>query len=184
VATATLVGVEDYLALPRKEGLAYEYDEGRVIEAPAQSLENAEIQMIVGEALRAAVRRAGLGYIVAGPTGFWLTPQLERIPDVCVLARERAATMEVFHGSRRGAPDLAVEIISPTDSAAEVERKIDQYLAAGVKAVLVLYPDSRHVRLCRPGGEVRRLGAADAVELAELAPGLQIPVAELFPPRS
>lgn len=184
MATATLVSLEDYLALPRKDGLAYEYDEGRIIEVPAQSLENAEIQMIVGEALRAAVRKAGLPYIVAGPTGFWLAPEVERIPDISVLRRDKAAAMEIFHGSRRGAPDLAVEIISPADSAAEVERKIDQYLAAGARAVVLLYPDSRHVRICRPEGETRRLGAADVIELPELLADVKIPVAELFPPRS
>lgn len=181
MATATLVSLEDYLALPHKQGVAYEYDEGRIIEVPAQSLENAEIQARTIARLHEAV---GSAFIVAGPTGFWLAPEVERIPDISVIRRDKAAAMELFHGSRRGAPDLAVEIISPTDSAAEVERKIDQYLAAGVQAVVLLYPASRTVRVCRPEGETRRLGIADVIELPELLAGVKIPVAELFPPRS
>lgn len=181
MGTATLLSLEDYLALPRKEGLPYEYDEGRVIEVPAQSLENAEIQA------RTIGKLLGLlhgDFIVAGPTSFWLTPQVERVPDVCVLRRDKAASMEVLHGSRRGAPELAIEIISHSESAAEVERKIDQYLAAGVTAVVLLYPESRHVRVCRTSGETRRLGAGEFLEIPELLPGLRIPIDDLFPPQA
>jgi Uma2 family endonuclease len=180
MATATLVSLEEYLALPVQEGVSYEYDAGRVIEVPAHNLENAEIQMLAGELFRAAARSAGVDFIVAGPTGFWLNPTVERIPDVCVIRREKGASMEVFHGSRRGAPDLALEIVSPNDTAAEVERKIDQYLAAGVAAAVLLYPESRHVRVCRRSGEARRLGAGEALEIPELFPGLKIPIDELF----
>jgi Uma2 family endonuclease len=183
MAAGTLLSVDDYLTLPRKEGLAYEYDEGRVVEVPAQNLENAEIQMILGGLLRAWAAATGGEFIVAGPTGFWLTPEVERIPDVSVIRRQRAASLEPFHGSLRGAPDVAIEIISPSDTAADLERKIDQYLAAGVAAVVVLYPDCRHVRLCRASGETRRLGPGDCLEIPELLPGLKIPVEELFPPR-
>lgn len=180
MAAGTLLSVDEYLALPHKEGLAYEYDEGRLVEVPAQSLENAEIQArVIGRLLEAF----GSEFIVAGPTGFWLTPEVERVPDVCVLRRDRAATLECFHGSLRGAPEVAVEIISPSDSASDLERKIDQYLAAGVGAVVVLYPECRHVRVCRAGGETRRLGPGDNLELPDLLPGLQIPVDDLFPPQ-
>lgn len=183
MAAGTLLSVDEYLTLPRKEGLAYEYDEGRLVEVPAQSLENAEIQMNVGGLLRAWASAVSGQFIVAGPTGFWLTPEVERIPDVCVLRRERAASMESFHGSLRGAPEVAIEIVSPSDSASDLERKIDQYLAAGAGAVVVLYPECRHVRVCRASGETRRLGSGDSLELPDLLPGLKIPVEDLFPPR-
>jgi Uma2 family endonuclease len=88
--------------------------------------------------------------------------------------------MEVFRGARRGAPDLAIEIVSPNDTADQVERKIDQYLAAGTAAVALLYRETRHVRVCRPSGEARRLGAEEWIELPELAPDLKIPVAAFF----
>ena len=179
MATATLLSVEEYLALPPKEGVSYEYDEGRVIEVPSHSLENAEIQArTIGKFLEAMHG----DFIVAGPTGFWLTPQVERIPDVCVLGRDKAASMEVFHGSRRGAPDLAIEIVSPKESATELETKIGQYLAAGVTAVVLLYRESRHLWVCRAGGEARRLVAGEFLEIAELLPGLRIPIDDLFPP--
>ena len=183
MATQTLISLEEYLALPVKEGVNYEYDQGRVIEVPSHSLDNAEIQLNVGHLFRIFVDAAKLDFIVAGPTGFWLTPEVERIPNVCVIRRDRAESMEVFHGSRRGAPDLAIEIVSRHDTAEEMERKIDQYLAAGAAAVVVLFPEGRHIRVCRPSGETRRLSAGETLEISELLPGLRIPIAELFPPK-
>ncbi len=178
MATQTLVSLEEYLALAVKKGVSYEYDEGRVIEVPAHKLENARIQACVIRVL--GNRLPGSAFCVAGPTGFWLTPEVECIPDACVLRGHRIKSMEVFDGSLRGAPDLAVEIVSSGESAAELERKIDQYLAAGTLVVVLVYPESRHVWLCRPGGETRRLGAGDTLEIPELPPGLSILVDELF----
>ena len=183
MATQTLISLEEYVALPVKEGLSYEYDEGRVIEVPTHSLESGEIQFKVGRLFGNFFEAAKLDFIVAGAAGFWLTPEVERIPDACVIRRDKAESMEVFHGSRRGAPELAIEIVSKNDTAEEMERKIDQYLAAGAVAVVVLYPEARHVRVCRSGGETRRLGAGESLEIAELLPGLRIPIDELFPPK-
>jgi Uma2 family endonuclease len=177
MAAATILSLEEYFALAPKEGVSYEYDEGRVIEVPTHSLENAELQ---ARTIAKLLEATPDDFIVAGPTGFWLTPEVERIPDLCVIRRDKAVLMEVFHGSRRGAPEVAIEIISPNDNAAEVERKIDQYLAAGVMAVVLLYRDSRHVRVCRPSGEERRLKAGETLEIPELFPGLTIPIDDLL----
>jgi len=183
MATATLISLEEYLALPLKEDVSYEYDEGRVIEVPTHNVDSARIQARAIVVLDKHLEESRGALFVTGPTGFWLNAQVERIPDVCVLRADKLAAMEVFHGSRRGAPDLAIEIVSPNESATELERKIDQYLAAGVTGVVLLYPESRHVRVCRTSGETRRLGAGEFLEIAELLPGLRIPIDDLFPPR-
>lgn len=181
MATAALLSLEEYLALPVREGvIGYEYDEGRVIEVSGPNLEHAEVQIAIGTLLRLFVRTADLDLIVGGSAGFWLAPNVERFPDVCVVGRKRAATMERFHGSLRGAPDVAIEIISPNDKATEVERKVDQYLAAGT-IVVVVYPDLRHVRLCRPNGETRRLGPRDVLEIPECLPGMSFAIDEIIP---
>ncbi len=183
MATQTLISLEDYVALPVKDGVSYEYDEGRVMEVPTHSLENAKIQARTIMVLGRRLEELQADFFVAGPTGFWLTPDVERIPDVCLLRRDKAESMEVFHGSLRGAPDLAIEIISKNDTAEGMELKIDQFLAAGVAAVVVLYPEARHVRVCRSSGETRRLGAGEALDIPELHPALRIPIDELFPPK-
>src|SRR5262245_57281829 len=179
MATTTLISVEEYVTLPVRER-GHEYDEGRVIELSAQSIENAEIQSKVVRLLGNFIDDAGIDMIVAGPTGFWLTPQVERIPDACLIVRAKARTMEKFHGSLRGAPDVAIEIISPSESATELDRKVNQFLAAGVAVVILIYPETQHVHVFRPSIDIRRLGTGDVLELPELLPGLKVPIDDLF----
>ena len=182
MATATLLSLEEYLTLPVPEDrVGLEYDEGRVIEVPGHNLPNAKIQSKVMHSFSTFLDTTKLDIDVAGPTGYWLTPNVERIPDVSLLSAAKAAAMEVFHGSLRGAPDAAIEIVSPNESATELERKVDQYLVAGVMAVILIYPETRHVQVYRPNGEGRRLGTGNALELPELLPGLKLPIDEWFP---
>ena len=182
VATATLLSLEEYLTLPLPEGgVGYEYDDGRVIKVPGHNLENAKIQSKVIRVFGSFLDTTRLDIDVLCPTGYWLTPNVERIPDVSLLSAAKAAAMEVFHGSLRGAPDAAIEIVSPNESATELERKVDQYLGAGVMAVILIYPETRHVLVYRPSGEARRLGTGEALELPDLLPSLKLPIDEWFP---
>ena len=103
MGATTSVSLEEYLALPLSDG-GSEYDEGRVVELPAPTLRDAEIQSEVIYSLGAFVRTAGLDHIIAGPTGYWLTPNVERIPSL--IRRTKVAALEVFHGSLCGAPDV------------------------------------------------------------------------------
>ena len=84
-------------------------------------------------------------------TGYRLTPETVRIPDVSFVPAHRMRGLDL---DRRilGAPALAVEVVSPTDLAQELAHKVDQYLAAGVRVVWAVYPNTREVRVFREGG--------------------------------
>ena len=179
MAAGTLVSLEEYLALPESK-TGREYDKGRVIELSAPSQLHADVQMNVGYAFKAFLLTSGLGIGLRGPTGYWLTPEVERVPDVSLVRLTKLAALEVFHGSVRGAPDVAIEIISPNEHAGELEREVEQYLAAGVLAVILIYPDSQHVHVHRPRGEARRLGTGDTLEIPELLPGFKLAIDEIF----
>jgi hypothetical protein len=79
-----------------------------------------------------------------------------------------------------GAPDLAAEIVSPGDSAAEIAEKVEDYLASGVRLVWIVYPRSRHVVVWTPDGAARTLRGDDALDGADVVPGFRLPLAELF----
>ena len=80
----------------------------------------------------------------------------------------------------QGAPDIAVEVISPSDSASHLQKKVGEYLDAGSHAVWVVYPDTREVHVFGPTGAVRVLKGADTLEIPDLLPGLSIPLAAIF----
>jgi Uma2 family endonuclease len=75
---------------------------------------------------------------------------------------------------------LAIEFVSPSDRAEELARKVDQYLAAGAKAVRVVYPKAREVHIFRPGGVIVLRGADAVLEEQEILPEFSLPLAALF----
>ena len=79
-----------------------------------------------------------------------------------------------------GAPDLAVEIISPSETAAEIAHKVGQYLHAGVEVVWVIYPEDQTIHVFESSKNGRILEADDLLEAPGLLPGFSIPVSELF----
>lgn len=78
-------------------------------------------------------------------------------------------------------PDLVVAIVSPGDSAAEVEQKVQEWLAGGVRLGLALYLDTRSVMAYRSPTDVRRYARADTLDAEPVLPGFTCPVARLFP---
>jgi len=178
--TQTLLTFEEFTALPEQEGVFRELDEGVVVEMPRASVPHGRVQLNTGAALLAWLREAGADVQVSANTPFVLTQDTVRIPDVCLVRKSSWEGMEVVRGALRGAPDLAVEVISPTNSAEDLDRKVEQYLRAGTEAVWLLYPETRHVIAYRRSGEIRKFEAGAILEEPGLLPGLAIPVDELF----
>ena len=83
-------------------------------------------------------------------------------------------------GFIRIVPDLVAEVVSPTDKAVNVERKIGQWLAAGVKVAWVVYPNERMIREHRSSGPLRQYREGDELTEPTILPGFACPVADLF----
>jgi Uma2 family endonuclease len=100
-------------------------------------------------------------------------------PDVSVLRIERVrATNE--DGYFIGSPELAVEVVSPSETARDLNRKIDALLAGGSLAVWVIYPEEKEVRVFVPGGSSYTRRMNETLTIPELLPGWELPVAKLF----
>lgn len=100
-------------------------------------------------------------------------------PDVSFLSMERVrntASADYF----TGAPDLAVEVVSPSESASDLNRKVDLLLKGGSLAVWVIYPEQREVRVFLPGGNAFLKRTGDSLSMPELLPGWEFPVSVLF----
>jgi Uma2 family endonuclease len=101
-----------------------------------------------------------------------------RSPDVSFVAAGRLPV--VPKGFMRLAPDLAAEVLSPDNTAAEMGARIADYLAAGTRLVWVVDPDRRTVAVYSASAPVRWLGPADALDGGDVVPGFALPVAALF----
>ena len=128
------------------------------------------------------VEQHDLGRLFNSDTGFIIgtDPDTVRAPDVSFVRKERIPADGLPKGFFPGAPDLAVEVISPSDSYTEVVEKVAQLLEAGTQLVVLIDPRTRTVELHHRNGEISRFAEADTLTLGDVLPGFGYPIAELF----
>ena len=127
------------------------------------------------------VRQTDLGIVVAGDAGFWLErdPDTVRGPDVAFIRLDRVPhPMPVGYGEL--APDLVVEVLSPSDRPGEVLAEVGDWLSAGSRLVWLVDPERRLARVYRADGSEALLGAADALDGEDVVPGFSCRLAALF----
>src|SRR5580704_17176107 len=125
------------------------------------------------------VKMNQLGRVYIGGTGFRLSEVTVRAPSVAFVRQERLQTI-ASSGFAKGAPDLAVEIFSPTDSVPQLMRKVKQSFAAGCHTVWIVYPDSEEVHVLDAAGRDDLLHEGDTIEAPDLLPGFSVAITEFF----
>jgi Uma2 family endonuclease len=147
--------------------------------SPTGTLHGYLVQRIA-QLLGEFVGPAGLGLVLAGDPGFVLRrhPDTVRAPDVAFIRRSRVPD-PLPEQYFEGAPDLAIEVLSPDDRWPEVEAKITEYLDAGTVEVWVIDPRKRQAHAVTPAGR-RVLGGGDELASPELLPGFALRLADLF----
>jgi len=176
-----LMTADELLRLP-DDGMRHELIAGELrTMAPAGS-EHGWIAMNFGTPLTQYVRAHGLGRVYAAETGFRLTtePDTVRAPDVAFVRQERVLAAGRVSGYWPGAPDLAVEVISPNDTYTEVEEKVAVWLEHGARLVFVVDPRRRTVAVHCPGRPRQLLTENDVIDGGDVVPGWTLPVRDLF----
>jgi Uma2 family endonuclease len=179
MSTKTLLTADELEQMPDDDSVRTELDEGELITMPPTGLEHGYYELRIASILDRHVMQHRLGRIYVGETGFRLSAGTVRAPDVAFIRQER---LEALHGKgfAKGAPDLAVEIFSPSDSVPQLMRKVKQYFAAGCHTVWIVYPDTREIHVLEASGSDRILRDTDLMEAPELLPGFSVPLAEFF----
>lgn len=114
------------------------------------------------------------GYILAR------TPDTVRGPDVSFVRAERIPPAGVPEGFWEIAPDLAVEVVSPSETADDVREKVRDFLSAGTPLVWTIHPRTREVIAHTPDGLARTYSGSDALTFPDVLPGFTCTVADLF----
>ncbi len=152
-----------------------------VVMAPAGG-RHGRIANTIAYLLTEFIRARQRGMVFAAETGFLLhrSPDTVRAPDVAFVAAERLADGEPPPGFLEMAPDLAVEVVSPSDSSAAVRDKVRDWLEAGTRLVWVVYPDSRSVTVHRHTGEPEEHSETDVLSGSPALPEFSVAVRDLF----
>ncbi|MSQ27358.1 MAG: Uma2 family endonuclease [Dehalococcoidia bacterium] len=179
----TLITAEQLLAMPTGMGERYELIAGELITMPPSGGQHGVSSVAVAHAIKSFVLANRIpGVVFGAETGFWLHhgPDTVRAPDAAFVRAERFARGPVPAGFVEGAPELVVEAVSPSDTAAEVQAKTEAWLDAGAELVWLLYPQTRSVTAFKSRSDIRVLSGADTLTGEPVLPGFSVAVADLF----
>lgn len=183
-ATKTLLTAEEFLEMDLGDG-SHELVRGEVVEVTPPNKPHAKVCGRITIRLGNFGERTGFGYVL-GETAVVTErmPDSVRGADVCFFSNARLPESE-DDAANLVAPDLVVEVYSPSNRPGEMQEKVGEYLNAGALMVWVAYPRTRSVVIHRPGDELPViLAEADVIENLPELPGFRCPVAEVFPPRA
>ena len=164
------------------EGVRGELIRGVLCEVMPTGREHGAIVMNLGTELRNFIKPRRLGWLVASDSGVWLErdPDTVREPDIAFTSAERSPLDVRVTGYAEVAPDLVVEIVSPSDSRREVHDKALMWLSHGVRLVWVVHPDTRTVDVHREGGAFATLSEDDSLDGLDVLSGFSCAVSAVF----
>lgn len=175
-----LVTVEEFERFPEEQGRS-ELVRGRIVREPPAGFGHGDLASRIDYRLRRIVEERALGKVVTAETGFVLSedPPTVRVPDVAFVTAERVPS-ERLTGFAPFAPDLAVEIMSPSNTVSEIQEKVLEYLDAGTRLVWVVDPATDTITVWHSRGDIRLLGREDELQGGDVLPGFRLSVAEVF----
>jgi Uma2 family endonuclease len=158
----------------------YELVDGRIVRMSPVGYQHGRVVARLATLLERHTQSRGLGVVLA-EVGFTLgsNPDTVRAPDIAFLQRGRVPSTEP-RGFWKGPPDLAIEVLSPEDRPSEVVQKIEEYMARGVSAVLIVDPDERTATVHRPLQPPATLRSNERLDLGDVVPGFRCSVRDLF----
>ncbi len=181
MATTRLITAEDLFRM--EEGTdRLELIRGELRRMPPAGGEHGEIGQDLAGHLWLHVRTYRLGKVYSADTGFVIErgPDTVLAPDIAYIRADRLPPKEARAGFLPIPPDLAVEVLSPSERAGAIAAKVALYLGAGVRLVWLIRPRTRTIEVHHADGTHRILRLSDELDGGDVVPGFQLPVAELF----
>ncbi len=175
MATKTLLTIEEFMPLLESRDVRYELVEGELVTvSPGMARHNLVRDKLL-MLLRTFAEAQKLG-IVISEQPFHLFGNTVRIPDVAFLQSRKNLALDELP---TGAPDLAIEVISPSNTPREMDQRVSDYFAAGCRRVWVVYPEHQEIYIHGLSGVIRRT-AEDLLEDKELLPWFSVNVRSIF----
>ncbi len=181
VATIPKVWTEEDLErLESETDKRYELVDGIPQEKGPATMENSYIAAKLTAELGAFAKSGKLGIVLESSAVYRMSEGNTRKPDVSFVAKNRLLETRLTMKPFDGAPDLAVEVISPTDIWWEILKKLNQYFASGCQLVWLISPLDQTVLVYRADRPSHFLQISDSLDGEDVIPGFAMPVAELF----
>jgi Uma2 family endonuclease len=169
-------------ALP-DDGFNHELVDGELVMSPKNDFFHGNICSELAAALREFSKAHRLGEILDSSTGFRMNNLNVRAPDVSFVSRARLKAEGFRRSTRRffpGAPDLAVEVLSPNNTRREIDDRLKDFFSSGTRLAWIIDPEVQRVEICRSPTERRSVRSDGFLDGEDLLPGFRYLIADLF----
>jgi Uma2 family endonuclease len=166
-----------------EDGYLHELVNGELVMSPKNDFYHGDICSELLSVMRLFVTPKRLGAILDSSTGFWMKNRNCRAPDISFVRRARLQALGFKRSTRSffpGAPDLAVEILSPHNTRADIDARLKDFFESGARLVWVIDPQSQSAEVCHSLTERRVVGHDGLLEGEDVLPGFRYPLAGLF----
>ena len=183
IAQQKRLWTEEELQALSEDGYIHEVVDGELVMSPKNNFQHESIFNRLFLALAQFNRQHRLGIVRGSNAGFWMQNRNCRAPDISFIPKARLHALNFSPNSRRffpGAPDLAVEILSPNNTRAEIDERLKDFFASGTQIAWIINPDQECVELCYSLTRRKLLGPSASLDGEQLLPGFSYPIADLF----
>jgi Uma2 family endonuclease len=173
---------EELQALP-DDGYGHELVDGDLVMSPKNNFEHENLCARLFLALANFNRAHRLGAVLGSNLGCWMHNRNCRAPDVSFISKQRLQQFGFRVSTRKflpGAPDLAIEIASPSNTRAEIDARLKDFFSSGTQLAWIIRPEEQFVEICHSPTERRIVGCGAVLDGEQLLPGFRFSIAELF----
>lgn len=174
--TMSVSEFDEWVHYPQNKDTNYEYIGGEIVAVVSNS-KSSNLGLLIGSFVTMFVHTNDLGY-TTGSDGGYAVGDERYIPDMGFISKARMPVLENA-AYLSNAPDLAVEIISPTDSSRQITIKVGNYLAAQT-TVWVVYPEDEEIEIYTPNQPVQKLTKNDTIDGGTVLTGFKLPLKTIF----
>jgi len=181
MSTITRVTADQLFAMP-DDGYRYELIAGELRKMTPAGWKHGAVGGRLQGSLAQHVENRGLGRLFLAETGFLIgrEPDTVRAPDIAFVHKDHLPAEDPEEAFWPGAPDLAVEVVSPSDTFSELDEKVKAWLDAGSLMVWVVNPQGRNVTVYRSATNIKTLGEEDELDGEDVVPGFRRRVGDIF----
>ena len=180
---AKKVWTEEALQGLPEDGFIHEVVDGELVMSPKNNFEHENIVGRLFAAMHDFNRRHRLGVVRGSSTGYWMHNRNCRAPDISFIPKARLDQLAFKPASRQffpGAPDLAVEVLSPGNTRAEIHDRLRDFFASGTQLAWIIDPRNESVEVCHSLAQRNLVGPGGNLEGEHLLPGFLYPISDLF----